>query len=383
MFEFFVYPVSAVMKLWHWMLHSLFGVDDSIAWVVSVFGLVITVRALIAPFSWSQKRSNRRAILMRPELAELNSRYATSTDPADVEALVDGTEAIHRKYNFQPLAGCVPPLIQIPVFLGLYRLLLWMARPETRNGESIGLLSSEELDSFLQARVGGVPVQAYISMPADELAQLGTTPEAVLSFALPLLLAACLFTAINMVISLVSSWRTMDWSSGVSRGVFNFILVLAILVPAIIFSFGYFGPAPVALILYWFSNNLWTIGQTAIINTVGARKWPEGEEHHAKRQQDRENLLAERRAEKQRRRETASRRREALAHPSRAQEIRAELAQKRAAAKAEKKEEKSARKQRSRKQTRIRNELRAKARQQKKEDAAAAKGAETETTEED
>ena len=369
MLEIFVYPVSAVMKLWHLLLHDVFGMDESTAWVVSIVGLVITVRALIAPFTWVMKRSGRASVLMRPELAKLQERYGDSTDPDDVHAFDDAKKELQEKYNYSVAAGCVPALIQLPVFLGLYRMLLWMARPDSRAEADapIGVLSLSDIDSFLQAEIGGQPVQAYLAMSDERLLELGTTTAEVRSFVVPFLLAAIVFTTLNLILGLLWSWRTLDWSSGAARGTFKFLVAISALVPVLLLMLGLFGPIPVALIFYWFCNNLWTLGQTAVINTVVARTWPQQEEHRELRETARATFYAARDEEKAEKEWVKQRRRDARrAAPEEATAIRAEVddflrRRKDAAA-----EEKKARRERTSAQARARNERRRQRNEEKK-----------------
>lgn len=80
MLDAFAYPVSGIMKLWHLLLHSVLGLDGSIAWVLSLVGLVITVRGLITPFFWFQYKSGRTMALMMPELRQINEDLGERTD---------------------------------------------------------------------------------------------------------------------------------------------------------------------------------------------------------------------------------------------------------------------------------------------------------------
>ena len=65
MLDIFMYPVSGIMKLWHILLHSVLGINDSLAWVLSIFGLIIVVRGLIAPAQWYILHSDHLTIMMR------------------------------------------------------------------------------------------------------------------------------------------------------------------------------------------------------------------------------------------------------------------------------------------------------------------------------
>ena len=279
MLEPFIYPVSGVLKLWHILMHSVFGMDDSTAWVVSIFGLVLTVRLLLIPAFWAQAKSGRTGVAMRPEQAALAEEYATRTDRESVAEFERKSKELRERYNYSVAAGCIPTLIQIPVFLGLYQVLLRMARPSSGTADiapdaRIGFLNSEEIRAFLGASINGIPLPAYISMPAESLARLGTTTEEVRSFVLPILLAAVVFTTGNMIASLMRNAKTLDWDSKAARGLNRFLMGMTVFIPVLLITLVLNGPLPVAIVLYWFANNLWTLVQSLIIYPLVHRKIP-------------------------------------------------------------------------------------------------------------
>ena len=363
MLELFAYPVSVVLKAWHLLLTEVFTMDASAAWIISVILLVVTVRGLLFPFAWMQKRSSHRSVLMRPEKAELERRYGGSAKPEDVIALRDATKELHERYGFRPAVGCIPPLIQIPVVLGLYRLLLWISRPELlgAHGNSsggVGVLTGEDVASFEQARLFDVPLPAYLAMSEERLAALGTNSTDTWNVIFPLVLVAIFFTTANLIVSNYFNYRYMDWSSTPMRVVFRIMVALTVIMPFFIFWLGTHGPLPFALVLYWVTGNLWTALQTIVLNVVIRRRWPEGEEHRELRHAGRQELIDARRARRSRRAEDRSYVASAKSRGTTRASARTELkerdareAQEKAARKAE---EKELRRQRNRVQAALR-----------------------------
>lgn len=285
MLELFIYPVSAVMKVWHLLLHNAFGVEESMAWTLSLFGLVVTVRGIIAPFSWMQAKTGRLSVLMRPKLRQFEEEYNANPTAETLAHYNNRKKELREEYGYNVAAGCVPALIQIPVFLGLYQVLLRIARPaeglNAATHEPIGMLSSQDVTSFTASRFGDIPLAAYASLGNEQLAHMGTTAAAVQDFVHPLVLAACLFTFTNMVISVWRNFYSIDHDSPSAIHINRFLIVSIFLAPWAIYSAGTSGPIPVAIILYWVAGNLWTLVQNSIVFAGIRMKYPYDDEYMA------------------------------------------------------------------------------------------------------
>lgn len=289
------------MKLWYLALTAV-GTPTNVAWVISLFGLIITVRSIIAPFSYIQYRAGRIMVNLRPVLRQLDADNRFIDTGEELKAYEDTKKQAMKDAGHNPAAGCVPALIQIPVFIGLYQVLLRMARPEEGlNSEHhpIGFLSSADVTSFLAVRVDGIPLPAHVMMTAEQYAQLGVTREQVFDFVAPYFIAAAVISSINMLYSLYRSWLTMDFSSRPSRGLYKTFIVMAIITPIFPLTFGLTGPGPAALAFYWFFNTLWTGVQMVVINTILDRKMPISdafkEVRDREHEEHKENVRAKRR----------------------------------------------------------------------------------------
>lgn len=329
MLEPFIYPVSGVLKLWHILMHSVFGMDDSTAWLVSIFGLVLTVRLLLIPLFWTQAKSARIGVAMRPEQAALHEEYATRTDKESVAEHRRKTKELRESHGYKVSAGCLPMLIQIPVFLGLYQVLLRMSRPaaglEVAEDARIGLLNATEIQAFLRATVNDVPLSAYVAMPEETLSRLGTTSADVRGFILPFLLGAVVFTTGNLIASIIRNTRTIDWDSAMARGLNRFLIGMTVFVPVLLITLALNGPLPVAIILYWFANNLWTLVQSLILYPLVHRRIPLDESFEEFTRERREKALAADKAKRERKRDVRRRKASGALRPWRIPEIRREL----------------------------------------------------------
>ncbi len=101
----------------HWLLsmyHKLTG-----NWGFAIILLVLTIKAVFFKLSEAQYRSMARMRKMQPRVAALKERYGD-----DKQKLNQAMMELYKKEKINPLGGCLPMLVQIPVFLGLYWVLL-------------------------------------------------------------------------------------------------------------------------------------------------------------------------------------------------------------------------------------------------------------------
>lgn len=101
----------------HWLLsmfHKLTG-----NWGFAIILLVLLIKAVFFKLSEAQYRSMAKMRKMQPRVAALKDRYGD-----DKAKLNQAMMEMYKKEKINPLGGCLPMLVQIPVFLGLYWVLL-------------------------------------------------------------------------------------------------------------------------------------------------------------------------------------------------------------------------------------------------------------------
>lgn len=189
------YAVSAVMWAWHQLFALLLGPTSGAAWALSVVFLVLTLRALIIGPVLASLRSTRTMRALGPQLAELRRRHAD-----DRVALVRETRALQVAHGVGPPGGCLPALVQLPVFVGLLHVLQGFDRPGLTFEQDAALahyaFPPAAVRSFLEARLFGVPLSASVAMPQDPLDGFGGPVEwwQVVAVALPLVVLAAVAT---------------------------------------------------------------------------------------------------------------------------------------------------------------------------------------------
>lgn len=171
MLNFVYWPISVILWLWHKALSFVLNPDSGLTWVLAIVLLTFTVRILLVRPTINQMRSMRKMQEIQPQMQEIRNKYKN-----DQQKMMQETQKLQKEMGFNPLAGCLPILVQMPVFLGLYHVLRSFNRTGTGAGQ-LGLtpeqnrmtpnyfFSAEDVQSFLDARLFKVPLSAYISMP--------------------------------------------------------------------------------------------------------------------------------------------------------------------------------------------------------------------------
>jgi len=85
---------------------------------IGIILLTITVRLVLLPLTISQTKAMARMQMLQPELKEIQEKYK-----GDQQKLQQETMDFYKKNNVNPLSGCLPLILQMPVFFALYQLL--------------------------------------------------------------------------------------------------------------------------------------------------------------------------------------------------------------------------------------------------------------------
>lgn len=97
-----------------WILHFFYGLVGNYG--ISIILLTVLVRSCMFPISRKQAHSMAKMQELRPEMDRIKEKYK-----GDMQKQSQATQELYRKHGVNPLAGCLPMLIQLPVFVGLYR----------------------------------------------------------------------------------------------------------------------------------------------------------------------------------------------------------------------------------------------------------------------
>ena len=261
--DFIYWPVSAIMWVWYKAFAFLLGPSNFFAWALAVMFLVFTLRAILYKPFVRQIRTTRQMQELQPQIKALQKKYGKDRQRMALEM-----QKLQREHGFNPLMGCLPIFAQVPVFLGLYHVLRSFNRTGGMMGfghlnltveqnRSIGnyIFSPTDVAHFLDANLFGAPIGAYMTQHTGLDAFTEFSRTAVIAVGLPLMIAAGVATYFNSRASVAR--QSPEAAANPQTAMMNKLALY-------VFPFGVVagGPfLPIAIILYWFANNIWTFAQ--------------------------------------------------------------------------------------------------------------------------
>jgi YidC/Oxa1 family membrane protein insertase len=247
--------ISWVMARWHSLWNLVFGDPPpesglaGLAWVLAIVFLVVTIRLLLFPLFVKQIKSQRAMQELQPEIQKLRTQYGS-----DRQGMSQAIMALQKERGVNPLAGCLPILPQIPVFLALFHVL----RRLSPDAQGLYSWSTELTQEAARAKLFGAPISASFDMSGDK-------EQAILDIAsyTTIRIVAFVLIVIMCVTTYVTQKQIMSRSGPVEGQAATVQKLMLYGMPLSLFVSGFF--FPIGVLLYWFTNNLWTLGQQFFI----------------------------------------------------------------------------------------------------------------------
>jgi YidC/Oxa1 family membrane protein insertase len=259
--DFVYYPVSWIMWVWYKLFAAVLGSSNFFAWALAVMFLVFTLRALLYKPFVRQIRTTRQMQELQPQIKALQKKYGKDRQRMALEM-----QKLQREHGFNPILGCLPMLAQIPVFLGLYHVLRSFNRTQGGFGQPhLSVLQNRltgnyvfsplEVQHFLDASLFGAPIGASMTQRSGLEAFTDFSRPAVIAVGAPVMILAGIATYFNSRASVArqSPEAAANPQTAMMNKLALYVFPLGVVVG---------GPfLPLAIILYWFANNIWTFGQ--------------------------------------------------------------------------------------------------------------------------
>ena len=230
-------------------LSNIFG--HNYGWGIVVFTIII--RIIILPLMFYQMKSMRKTQEIQPKLMALQKKYP-GKDPESIQKLNEEQQKLYAEAGINPMAGCLPLLVQMPILLALYQAI-WRS-PILKNGD------------FLWMHLGDK--DPYYIMP----------------------ILAALFTFLTSKLSIMSQPKVEGASNIMNNMTLYFMPIMTGFIAINL---------PSALSLYWVVTNAFSVAQTLLLQNPFKIQKERAEKETAEKARKRRIEKAKRKAYKSKR----------------------------------------------------------------------------------
>ena len=268
--------VSGILVLFHSVWSPLLGADSGWTWALSIVSLTVMIRIALIPLFVKQIKSSRAMQLLQPKVRELQKKYGH-----DREKLGQETMKLYKENNANPLASCLPLLLQSPIFIALFRVLDGASRIDSATGQPIARGHWLKINPDLVASLNSASI--FNAKISDTFTKVGFA-NGINSVHIVTALLIVAMTATLFITQLQLMRKNMPTEA--LEGPFAQQQKIMLYVFPLIFAVGGIN-FPVGVLIYWFTSNLWTMGQQFYVirrnpapGTPAYTAWEERRQRH-------------------------------------------------------------------------------------------------------
>jgi YidC/Oxa1 family membrane protein insertase len=246
-----LWPIKWLIELILVSFHTLFSsiglaFDSGLSWVLSIVGLVLVVRAALIPIFVKQIKSQRNMMLVQPELQKLQKKYKGKNDRESRERFAKEQMELYKRTGSNPLSSCLPLLLQMPIFMGLFFVL----NDAQQNKAGVGLLDAALAQSFSQAEILGAKLSDTFFGSEDLNVK-------IIAGVMIVLMSASQFITQKQIMAKNQNPDVQNSQFMQTQKILLYVLPFVFLISGLTF--------PLGVMTYWLVSNFWTMGQQFVV----------------------------------------------------------------------------------------------------------------------
>jgi len=217
------------------------------SWGLAIVGLTVVIRAVLVPLTFRQLKSMQEMQRLAPQISALKEKYKDDKQRQQQEIM-----KFYRENKINPLASCLPLLLQLPVFISLF----YMLRTDLKKHICGHSLTAEYPHYLLHH--AHVSLNDYIGKTSCN----SVAPHSAKFLFLPDITNKATGVALAVLIVLYVGSQiasTLVATATADPNQRRLMLLLPIVFVIILYRY------PAGLLVYWITTNLWTIGQQMLI----------------------------------------------------------------------------------------------------------------------
>jgi len=246
-----LWPIKWLIELILVSFHSLFSAmglafDSGASWVLAIVGLVLVVRAALIPIFVKQIKSQRNMMLVQPELQKLQKKYKGKNDRESRERMAKEQMELYKRTGSNPLSSCLPLLLQMPIFMGLFFVL----NDAQQNKAGVGLLTQALAESFSTAEIFGAQLSDTFFGSEDLNVK-------IIAGIMIVLMSASQFITQKQIMAKNQNPDVQNSQFMQTQKILLYVLPFVFLISGLTF--------PLGVMTYWLVSNFWTMGQQFVV----------------------------------------------------------------------------------------------------------------------
>ncbi len=228
------------------------------SWGLAIVGLTVLIRAILVPLTYRQLKSMQEMQRLAPEMQALKEKYKDDKQRQQQELM-----KFYKDKEINPLASCLPLLLQFPVFISLFYMLRTDLKKHICGPQMVSYYNAHP--SFAHTYNASHPIATFAKLPGKFVEQTvcnTVAPGSAKFLFIPDITAKATGVALVVLIvlyvgsQLASTFIATATADPNQRWLF---LLLPVVFVVILYRY------PAGLLVYWITTNLWTIGQQSII----------------------------------------------------------------------------------------------------------------------
>ncbi len=228
------------------------------SWGLSIVGLTVLIRAILVPLTYRQLKSMQEMQRLAPELNALKEKYKEDKQRQQQEMM-----KFYKERGINPLASCLPLLLQLPVFISLFYMLRTDLKKHICGTQLVSYYNSHGHLAVTYKAASHIATVAKLPSKYVESTVCNTVaPHSAKFLFLPDITSKA--TGVVLVVLILLYVGSQVGSTLIATATADptqrrMMLLLPLIFVIILYRY------PAGLLVYWITTNLWTIGQQYLI----------------------------------------------------------------------------------------------------------------------
>jgi YidC/Oxa1 family membrane protein insertase len=241
--------------------HIMVFIHDHIvgsSWGLAIVGLTILIRAVLVPLTFRQLKGMQEMQRLAPEINALKEKYKEDKQRQQQELM-----KFYQENKINPLASCLPLLLQLPVFISLFYMLRTDLKKHICGDQLVEWFNRHPKEAATYhaglhaSSIAHLPTKFIESTPCQKVA-----PGSAKFLFIPDITNKATGIALIVLIALYVGSQvgsTLIATATADPNQRRLMLLLPVVFVVILYRY------PAGLLVYWITTNLWTIGQQYLI----------------------------------------------------------------------------------------------------------------------